>query len=166
MSIDPSQVPDPEIKPSSTPDGPQTIPTPHNPPHESPMGDPEPQPETQPGESVHFDLRASNPNSGGDDGLTGEMGISSERTGPAGFNPAASDVEGTGSKGTSVSQTDGTADTTPTEWDAVDVSQKDVQTDPQPDGTDAFADDGSNVDRTVGEPRPQPIADEKSRRTV
>ena len=94
MSIDPSQVPDPEIKPSRTPDGPQTIPTPHNPPHESPMGDPEPQPETQPetqpGESVHFDLRASNPSSGGDDGLTGEMGISSERTGPAGFNPAES----------------------------------------------------------------------------
>jgi hypothetical protein len=166
MSIDPSQVPDPEIKPSSTPDGPQTIPTPNNPPHESPMGDPQPQPETQPGESVHFDLRASNPNSGGDDGLTGEMGISSERTGPAGFNPTESDVEGTGSKGTSVSQTDGTADTTPTEWDAVDVSQKDVQTDPQPDGTDAFADDSSNVDRTVGEPRPQPIADEKSRRNA
>ena len=27
-----------------------------------------PKPQTQPGESVHFDLRASNPSSGGDDG--------------------------------------------------------------------------------------------------
>ena len=72
-------------------------------------------------------------------------------------------MEGTGSKGTSVGQTDGTVDTTPTEWDAVDVSQKDVQTDPQP-GTSAFADDDANVDRTVGEPRPEPIADEKLRR--
>ena len=161
MSIDPSQVPDPEVKPSSTPDGPQTIPTPDNPPHESPMGDP--------GEergSVHFDLRASNPSSGGDGGLTGGMGISSERTGPDGHNPAVSGVQGTGSKGTSVAQTDGTGDTRPTEWDAVDVSQKDVQTDPQPDSTNAFDDDKDNVDRTVGEPRPQPIADEKSRRSA
>jgi hypothetical protein len=162
MTIDPSQVPEPEVKPSSTPDGPQTIPSPDDPAESSPMSDPDP----QPGESVHFDLRASNPSSGGDDGLTGEMGISSERTGPAGFNPADTDVQGTGSKGTSVGQTDGTTDTTPTEWDAVDVSQKDVQTDPQPDGTSAFSDDKENVDRTVGEPRPQPIADEKSRRTA
>ena len=161
MSIDPSQVPDPEVKPSSTPDGPQTIPTQDDPPHESPMGDP--------GEergSVHFDLRASNPSSGGDGGLTGEMGISSERTGPGGHNPAVSGVQGTGSKGTSVAQTDGTGDTRPTDWDAVDVSQKDVQTDPQPDSTNAFDDDKDNVDRTVGEPRPQPIADEKSRRSA
>ncbi len=161
MTNDPSQFPEPEVKPSSTPDGPQTIPA-DDPAESSPMGDPGSAPER--GESVHFDLRASNPNSGGDGGLTGEMGISSERTGPAGFNPADTGVQGTGSKGTSVGQTDGTADTTPTEWDAVDVSQKDVQTDPQPGGTNAFADDGENVDRTVGEPRPQPIADEKSRR--
>jgi hypothetical protein len=163
MSIDPTQVPDPEVKPSSTPDGPQTVPT--NPPHENPMGEPETEPEpiTRPGEGVHFDLRASNPSSGGDDGLTGEMGISSERTGPAGFNPGGG-IEGSGSKGTSVSQTDGVGDTRPTEWDAVDVSQKDVQTDPRPDGTGAFDDDKDNVDRTVGEPLPEPIADEKSRR--
>jgi hypothetical protein len=63
-----------------------------------------------------------------------------------------------------VAQTDGTGDTRPTEWDAVDVSQKDVQTDPQPESTSAFRDDNANVDRTVGEPRPEPIADEKSRR--
>lgn len=159
MTIDPSQVPDPEVKPSSTPDGPQTIP-PEDPPHTNPMGDPEPK------ESVHFDLRASNPSSGGDGGLTGEMGISSERTGPGGHNPAVSGVQGTGSKGTSVAQTDGTGDTRPTDWDAVDVSQKDVQVDPQSDSTDAFDDDKDNVDRTVGEPRPQPIADEKSRRSA
>lgn len=168
MSIDPSQPPDPEVKPSSTPDGPQTIP-PEDPPHGNPMGDPEPRPDPQPerpGESVHFDNRASNPSSGGDGGLSGDLGISSERTGPSGVNPAGSGVEGTGSKGTSVGQTDGTFDTSPTEWDAVDVSQKDVQTDPQPDSTGAFADDRANVDRTVGEPRPEPIADEKSRRTA
>jgi len=148
---------EPSVVPSSTPDGPQTIPTPHEPPHESPMGDP--------GGSVHFDTRSSNPNSGGDEGLTGGMGVSSERTGPSGPDPARTGVEGTGSKGSAVSGTDGTFDTSPTEWDAVDVSQRDVQTDPRPDGPTAFADDGANVDRTVGEPRPEPIADEKSRRT-
>jgi hypothetical protein len=156
MSTDPTQTPDPEIKPSSTPDGPQTVPAPDNPPHESRMGDP--------GGGVHFDNRSSNPNSGGDAGLSGDMGVSSERTGPSGVDPARAGVEGTGSKGTAVGQTDGTVDTTPTAWDAVDVSQKDVQTDPQPDGSSAFADDKANVDRTVGEPRPEPIADEKSRR--
>ncbi len=163
MTNDPSQFPEPEVKPSSTPDGPQTIPA-DDPAESSPMGDPDPAPER--GESVHFDLRASNPSSGGDDGLTGEMGISSERTGPDGHNPAVSGVQGTGSKGTSVAQTDGTGDTRPTDWDAVDVSQKDVQSDPRSDSTDAFADDEHNVDRTVGEPRPQPIADEKSRRSA
>ena len=160
MSIDPTQVPDPEVKPSSNPDGPQTIPTPHNPPHENPMGDPDP----EPAEKVHFDPRASNPNSGGDQGLAGDMGVSSERTGPSGSDPAVAGVQGTGSKGTAVGQTDGTFDTSPTEWDAVDVSQKDVQTDPQVDGPSDFAYDDANVDRTVGEPRPEPITDEKSRR--
>jgi hypothetical protein len=113
--------------------------------------------------SVPFDTRSSNPNSGGDAGLSGDMGVSSGRTGPLGTDPAHAGVEGTGSKGTAVGQTDGTVDTTPTEWDAVDVSQKDVQPEPQP-GTSAFADDDANVDRTVGEPRPEPIADEKLRR--
>ncbi len=157
MTIDPTQPPDPEVKPSSTPDGPQTIPS-EDPPHSNPLGDPEPE------DGVHFDNRASNPSSGGDGGLSGDLGISSERTGPDGVEPPRSGVQGTGSRGTAVGQTDGTFDTSPTEWDAVDVSQKDVQTDPRPDGAGAFSDDQANVDRTVGEPLPEPIADEKSRR--
>jgi hypothetical protein len=90
------------------------------------------------------------------------MGVSSERTGPAGPDSRETGISGTGSKGTAVTQTDGTFDTSPTEFDAVDVSQRDVQTQPVDDYS--HEDDSQNVDRTVGEPRPEPIADEKSRR--
>lgn len=116
--------------------------------------------------------RASNPNSAGRHGLSGDMGVSSERTGPAGPDHRGTDISGTGSKGGAVRRTDGAFDTSPTEWDQVDVSQRDVN--PMPEGSEqltgatadgsAFEDDPANVDRTVGEPLPNPIADEKSRR--
>ena len=167
MSTDPSDPlapnTEPEVLPSSTPDGPQIIPT-----HGTPPGEPGPDPE--PG-LLDEPTRASNPNSGGAHGLAGDLGISSERTGPAGPGSPGSDIAGTGSKGGAVGRTDGGIDTSPTEWDAVDVSQRDVN--PMPEGSetltgagndDAFADDKANVDRTVGEPHPNPIPDEKSRR--
>lgn len=102
----------------------------------------------------------ANPNSGGPLGLSGDLGVSSERTGPAGpdpRHPGGDTVEGTGSKGSSVTRTDGIVDTTPTEWDAVDVSQSDLHP-----NRPAELDDTSGVmdepgpDRTVGEPRPGP----------
>jgi hypothetical protein len=156
MSTDPSQAPEPEVRPSSTPDGPQTIPAPG-----TPEGEPGPDaPEA-------FDNAASNPNSTGPAGLSGGMGVSSERTGPAGSDPrSGSPVEGTGSKGGAVSRTDGGLDTSPTDWDAVDVSQPDVHPDraAELDDTSGVMDEPqAGVDRTVGEPRPNPIEDEKIR---
>jgi len=159
MSTDPSAAPggdpvdNPEVQPSSTPDGPQVVPAP-----DTPEGEPGPDPEDTVG---HFDNRTSNPNSGGDLGLTGDMGISSERTGPDGPDPRGSGIEGTGSRGGAVAGTDGVGDTRPTEWDAVDVSQGE---DPR---ETAITDDTGTwqgINRTVGEPRPDSIEDEKLRR--
>lgn len=63
--------------------------------------------------------RASNPSSTGAAGLSGDMGVSSERTGPQGDDPRGLDtgIAGTGSKGSAVSRTDGTVDTSPTDED-------------------------------------------------
>jgi hypothetical protein len=165
--LTPSDAPgtEPEVLPSSTPDGPQVIPT-----HGTPEGEPGPDPE--PG-LLDEPTRASNPNSGGPQGLSGDMGISSERTGPAGTDPRGFDIAGTGSSGGSVTRTDGGFDTSPTEFDAPDVSQRDVN--PMPEGSETMTGAGNdpagqgdpgNVDRTVGEPMPNPIPDEKSRRDV
>ena len=74
------------------------------------------------------DVQDSNPNGNNPDGLTGDLGISSERTGPAGdlgagpearadMGPGAgidgASVEGTGSHGSAASGTDGLMDSTP-----------------------------------------------------
>ena len=117
------------------------------------------------------DNRASNPNSGAPEGLSGDMGISSERTGPAEADGGLG-IEGTGTKGSALDRTDGQTDTSPGQWDATDVSQPEVHSD-RPDELDESTgspktgwrpDAEQNVDRTVGEPRPNPIPDEKSRR--
>ena len=165
MSTDPSDPlapsTEPEVLPSSTPDGPQTTPTP------SPG---EPSPQAQPGQ-LDEATRGSNPSSGGPAGLSGDLGISSERTGPAGTDPRGSDISGTGSAGGSVSRTDGGNDTSPTTFDAPDVSQREVN--PMPEGAETMTGAGNtpmgqgnpgNIDRTVGEPMPNPIPDEKLRR--
>ncbi len=172
MSTDPSDPltpgTEPEVQPSSTPDGPQTIPA-----SGTPAGEPGPD-----ADQLDEPTRASNPNSAGPEGLAGEMGISSERTGPARGGPPGGDIAGTGTKGGSVGRTDGGFDTSPTEWDAVDVSQRDVN--PMPEGSEDLTgavekeDDrkgieggpveATGVDRTVGEPYPNPIPDEKTRR--
>lgn len=174
MSTDPSDPlapsEEPEVRPSSTPDGPQTIPAPGGPADQPPAHD-------QPG-MLDEPTRASNPNSAGPQGLSGDMGVSSERTGPAGGDPRSAGIEGTGSAGGAVHRTDGGLDTSPTEWDAVDVSQRDLN--PMPEGSENLTgavekeDDrkgiaggpveATGIDRTVGEPMPNPIPDEKSRR--
>jgi hypothetical protein len=167
MSTDPSDPlapsTEPEVLPSSTPDGPQVIPT-----HGTPAGEPGPDPD-----QLDEPTRASNPNSGGPQGLSGDMGISSERTGPAGDDPRGFDIAGTGSKGGAVGRTDGGFDTSPTDFDAPDVSQRDVN--PMPEGSEKLTGagndpmgkgDAGDIDRTVGEPMPNPIPDEKSRRGV
>ena len=61
-----------------------------------------------PHDTPQTDVRDSNPNAAGPHGLEGDMGVSSERTGPAGRNdPAGSGIEGTGSHGTAAHGTDG-----------------------------------------------------------
>jgi hypothetical protein len=53
----------------------------------------------------HDELRDSNPNAGGREGLAGGMGVSSERTGPAGEADDATDA----TKDTAVTPTEPTA---------------------------------------------------------
>jgi hypothetical protein len=161
MSTDPQQVPEPEVRPSSTPDGPQTIPAPT-----TPEGEPGP---SAPTRDEEFDNRGSNPNSTGPHGLSGDMGVSSERTGPASregrpVGGGSGGIEGTGSRGTAVQRTDGEFDSRPTEWDAVDVSQRDTM--PLEDDPSRTSHESTHmgIDRTVGEPLPDPIPDEKLRR--
>lgn len=168
MSTDPSDPlapsTEPEVLPSSTPDGPQTIPAPDHPSHEEPPA------RTQPGQ-LDEPTRASNPSSAGAEGLAGDLGISSERTGPAGADSSGSEIAGTGTVGGSLNRTDGGFDTSPTRFDAPDVSQRDVNPMPQDSETMTGAgndptgrDNADDIDRTVGEPMPNPIPDEKLRR--
>lgn len=184
MSTDPSDPlapsTEPEVLPSSAPDGPQTIPAPDGP--GEPQTDPqtghrtgastdqtEAPAETQPGRLGEA-TRASNPSSASTEGLSGDWGISSERTGPAGDDPRGVGITGTGSVGGAVSRTDGGFDTSPTPHDAPDVSQRDVN--PMPEGSEQMTGAGNdpagprtgNIDRTVGEEHPNPIPDEKLRR--
>jgi hypothetical protein len=163
MTTDPSDPltpsTEPEVRPSSTPDGPQVIPT-----HGTPDGEPGP-------DGLDEPTRASNPSSGGEQGLSGDLGISSERTGLGGQDPRGFGVAGTGSKGGAVGRTDGGKDTSPTTFDAPDVSQRDVN--PMPDGAETMTGAGNtptgqesdrDIDRTVGELSPNPIPNEKNRR--
>lgn len=55
------------------------------------------------------DVKDSNPSGGGPGGLEGDLGISSERTGPASETGSATEgIEGTGTVGSSTDSTDGT----------------------------------------------------------
>src|SRR5689334_9334381 len=128
---------------------------------------------TQPGPDeedtvAHYDNREANPNSGGPRGLTGDMGISSERTGPLGDDPRGEGIQGTGTRGSALRSTDGEADTRPTEWDAVDVSHGDLADHETESSRETAVTDETGtwqgVDRTVGEPKPDPIENEKLRR--
>jgi hypothetical protein len=78
------------------------------------------------GGSVPFDLRGSTPNSSGPQGAAGDMGVSSERTGPdAGLDEGREPghgITGTGSTGDARTRTDGLFDSSPHQWDAPDVA--------------------------------------------
>src|SRR3954464_10834921 len=58
------------------------------------------------------DVRESNPSGSGPRGLEGDLGISSERTGPEGSQPTDRGIEGSGSHGSAPQGTDGTFETT------------------------------------------------------
>ena len=88
--------------------------------------------------------RESHPNAASSDGLAGDMGLSSERAGPF------EGIEGTGSQASAASTTDGETPTTRTGHAEVEPSE-DLD---KPDDSAAVSD----VDRTVGEVRPDPVA--------
>lgn len=60
---------------------------------------------------LETDVRDSNPGGNNPHGLAGDLGISSERTGP-GDAPGADGIEGTGSHGSAAHATDGVMDST------------------------------------------------------
>jgi hypothetical protein len=118
------------------------------------------------------DVRDSNPNAAGPHGLEGDMGISSERTGPLGSSPADHGIEGTGSHGTAPHRTDGVLDTErDTQRDTPDDTPREHPQDPAegPDDDDAPDQERTSpedpaegagdtgVDRTVGEVQPDPV---------
>jgi len=74
------------------------------------------------GGSVHFDVRDSTPNSGGPQGAAGDMGVSSERTGPDASDGVGHGITGTGTTGDARTRTDGAFDSSPHQWDATDVA--------------------------------------------
>ncbi len=74
------------------------------------------------GGSVPFDLRGSTPNSSGAEGASGDMGVSSERTGPENTGEPGHGITGTGTTGDARTRTDGAFDSSPHQWDAPDVA--------------------------------------------
>jgi hypothetical protein len=127
----------------------------------------------QPREHDQTGVRESNPNSTGPQRLTGDMGISSERTGPEGEAPVDTGVQGTGTHGSAAHSTDGLSNTSrEAPEDATDETGK--QGDPLQQGAHVAelregrhaqrrsADDdngefSTGVDRTVGEHNPAEV---------
>ena len=86
------------------------------------MSDPRAAETSSDGGSVPFDLRGSTPNSSGPQGASGDMGVSSERTGPDDGGEPGHGITGTGTTGDARTRTDGTVDSSPHQWDAPDVT--------------------------------------------
>jgi hypothetical protein len=90
-------------------------------------------------------VEESSPSAAGPEGLAGGMGVSSERTGPAGPDPRGSGIEGTGSRGGAVHASTGVRSTS--RGDAPPEHEGDeLIVEPDPDSTG-----GDAIDRTVGE---------------
>ena len=106
---------------------------------------------------AHYDNREANPNSGGPRGLQGDMGISSERTGPL-DDPRGHGIEGTGTKGSALRSTDGETATRETavtdEVEIPDAIQEGEDTDT--DGDTAGVDEGSDGDSTSDPDKSKP----------
>ena len=78
------------------------------------------------GGSVPFDVRESTPNSSGPQGASGDMGVSSERTGPDAPGAPGHGITGTGTTGDARTRSDGAFDSSPHQWDAPDVALGDA----------------------------------------
>ena len=127
----------------------------------------------EPREHDETGVRDSNPNATGPQRLTGDMGLSSERTGPAGEAPADTGVQGTGTHGSAAHSTDGLSNTS-REAPADSTDETGRQGDPLQEGIEraksresrpasrrtADDDDGefsTGIDRTVGESNPAEV---------
>lgn len=84
--------------------------------------------------------RESQPNAAGPQGLSGDMGLSSERSGPF------EGIEGTGTSASAQGHTDGETPTGRAEVSEDEVPDKPDQTSPV-----------TGIDRTVGEVQPDPV---------
>jgi hypothetical protein len=105
-----------------------------------------------PNDQVETDVQESNPGGGGPERLGGGMGVSSERTGPLGEDPADTGVQGTGSHGTATESTDGVSDTSRADPPDAPVAPTDgPETDGSEAGDDTPTGPGTGIDRTVGE---------------
>lgn len=96
--------------------------------------------------------RESHANAAGPEGLSGDMGISSERHGPF------EGIEGTGSRESTVASTDGESPTVlPRPGDTADAEETpSIEGQPAPDKPDETS-PATGVDRTVGEIQPDPV---------
>ena len=74
------------------------------------------------GGSVPFDVRESTPNSSGPQGASGDMGVSSERSGPDAPGAPGHGITGTGTPGDARTRSDGAFDSSPHQWDAPDIA--------------------------------------------
>jgi len=122
--------------------------------------------------SAETEIEDSNPNAAGPQGLRGNMGVSSERTGPLdepGARSTGSGIQGTGSRGTAAANTEGTMNTSgrdetdvrvpraPADGPEMDDTQQEATQDwrdTQPEAGSHGGEDDSDdesVDRTVGE---------------
>jgi hypothetical protein len=104
-------------------------------------------------EAQTSEAEESNPNASGPHGLEGDLGISSERTGPDRPGNDRNTIQGTGTVGTATDRTEGIMETErrhpemPAEGPEMDAGQNEAQ-ESWRDKTDT---DHSQVDRTVGE---------------
>jgi hypothetical protein len=128
-----------------------------------------------PHDTQETDVRESNPNGAGPRGLEGDMGISSERTGPEGRQDSAdTGIEGTGSHGSAPEGTDGLFDTErrhpqdPAEGPDEDAPGQGDEPAPERTSTEEPAEGApdkpdetaraTGIDRTVGEVQPDGVA--------
>ena len=107
----------------------------------------------EPHQQPETDVRESDPNASGPQGLTGDMGLSSERTGPGGSAPADSGVQSTGTHGSAAEGTYGVSNTGSDE-DLAAAEDALTPDDPQRGDGPARA---TGIDRTVGEANPAEV---------
>jgi len=107
-------------------------------------------------ERIETDVQESDPSGNGPQGLTGDLGISSERTGPSGAAPATGGVQGTGSHGSAAEGTYGVSDTARADGPEMDDTQQEA--------TQAWRDEqpaaATGIDRTVGEENSAEVPDQ------